>query len=307
MMMKVLSKDIKEFSKEWKTTIKQGIEKTGLTPMLGILQVGEDMASSRYVRNKIKDCEEVGIITCERVLHGDITTEIVVDAVKDLVWKCDGVIVQLPLPKNISLESVKRAIPATKDVDGFRVDSLYKPCTPLGILSYLDACGYDLDGKNVTIFGRSEIVGKPLAKMMTDRNATVTLCHSHTKNYYQFIQTADLIVTAVGKPKFLNCYPIHIPVIDVGINFIEGEDGKMHMVGDCCNIENRDVTPVPGGVGLLTRCALLENVWQAANINLDDHVRREQKLFSCKNLDDPQCSMFCPQFDYCKEKEKENK
>ena len=101
--MKVLSKDIKEFTKEWKTTIKQGIEKTGLTPMLGILQVGEDMASSRYVRNKIKDCEEVGIITCERVLHGDITTEIVVDAVKDLVWKCDGVIVQLPLPKNISL------------------------------------------------------------------------------------------------------------------------------------------------------------------------------------------------------------
>ena len=213
----------------------------------------------------------------------------------------------MPLPKNISLESVKRAIPATKDVDGFRVDSLYKPCTPLGILSYLDACGYDLDGKNVTIFGRSEIVGKPLAKMMTDRNATVTLCHSHTKNYYQFIQTADLIVTAVGKPKFLNCYPIHIPVIDVGINFIEGEDGKMHMVGDCCNTENRDVTPVPGGVGLLTRCALLENVWQAVNINLDDHVRREQKLFSCKNLDDPQCSMFCPQFDYCKEKEKENK
>lgn len=108
------------------------------------------------------------------------------------------------------------------------------------------------------IIGRSEIVGKPLARMMIDANATVTLCHSHTQNLWPHIQSADLIVSAVGKANFLNCY---VPVIDVGINFIE-VNGKIKMVGDCCNTENREVTPVPGGV---TRCALLENTWKAAN------------------------------------------
>jgi methylenetetrahydrofolate dehydrogenase (NADP+)/methenyltetrahydrofolate cyclohydrolase len=129
-------------------------------------------------------------------------------------------------------------------------------------MKYLEYCDWDPAGKNVTIIGRSDIVGKPLAKLMTDADATVTLCHSKTNHLYQHIFHADLLVTAVGKPKFINCYPIHIPEIDVGINF--DENGKI--CGDCINTENKDVTPVPGGVGLMTRCMLLENVCKAAEM-----------------------------------------
>jgi methylenetetrahydrofolate dehydrogenase (NADP+)/methenyltetrahydrofolate cyclohydrolase len=153
---------------------------------------------------------------------------------------------------------VVAAINPEKDVDGFHPDSPYAPATPGGIMKYLRACEFDLTGKDVVIIGRSNIVGKPLAAMMTDADATVTLCHSKSKLSHH-LYSADLIVTAVGKAGFLNCYPIHVPVIDVGINF--DENGKL--VGDCFNTEGRDVTPVPGGVGLLTRCALLDNVIEA--------------------------------------------
>jgi methylenetetrahydrofolate dehydrogenase (NADP+)/methenyltetrahydrofolate cyclohydrolase len=125
-------------------------------------------------------------------------------------------------------------------------------------MDYLEYCQFDLSGKNVVIIGRSNIVGKPLAKLMTDKDATVTLCHSKTKRIHKHIENADLVVSAVGRPRFLNCYPIHVPVIDVGINFVDGK-----MCGDCYNTEFRDVTPVPGGVGLLTRLALLDNVVEA--------------------------------------------
>ena len=259
--MMIFSKDIKEFTKNWKSAISQSIKDSGINPALGIIKVGYNEASERYVRNKIKDCKEVGIFVMGQELPEDSTTEDVINSINNLATLCDGILVQLPLPEGISFEKVKNAIPADKDVDGFKLDSHFNPCTPLGIIKYLDYCDFNLDGKNVTILGRSDIVGKPLAKMMTDRNATVTLCHSRTKNYYQFVQTADLIVSAVGKANFLNCYPIHVPVVDVGINFVDGK-----LVGDCCNTECRDVTPVPGGVGLLTRCALLENVCRAAEI-----------------------------------------
>lgn len=167
----------------------------------------------------------------------------------------NGVIVQLPLPPHIRQQTVVAAIPADKDVDGFRTDSPFDPATPKGIMDYLKTCNYNLEGQDVVIIGRSDIVGKPLAKMMTDANATVTLCHSKSK-LSKHIYNCDLIITAVGKPKFLNCYSIYVPVIDVGINF--DDNGKL--CGDCFNTEGRNVTPVPGGVGLLTRCALLDNV-----------------------------------------------
>jgi methylenetetrahydrofolate dehydrogenase (NADP+)/methenyltetrahydrofolate cyclohydrolase len=161
---------------------------------------------------------------------------------------------------------VVAAIPSCKDVDGFHPDSPFPPATPGGIMKYLQACEFDLTGKDVVIIGRSNIVGKPLAAMMTDADATVTLCHSKSKLSH-YLYSADLIVTAVGKPYFLNCYPIHVPVIDVGINF--DENGKL--VGDCYNTEGRDVTPVPGGVGLLTRCALLDNVIRAKEMRSLKH------------------------------------
>lgn len=141
--------------------------------------------------------------------------------------------------------------------------SSFSPCTPKGIIDYMEqGCGFDFEGKHIVVIGRSEIVGKPLAKMLIEKNATVTVCHSKTKYLDNHTYHCDAIICAVGKRKFLNCYSIHIPVIDVGINF--NDEGEI--VGDCFNIEDRDVTPVPGGVGLLTRIALLENAVLAAKI-----------------------------------------
>lgn len=224
-------------------------------PSLAIIQVGENETSTRYVRNKVKDCNEVGI-TAEVYFYPENTTEFeLIDEIEHLVEFYDGVIVQLPLPPHIRIEAAIAAIPKEKDVDGFRCDSLFQPATPLGIMNYLDYCGFDFEGKEVMIIGRN--VGKPLAEMMTDRDATVTLCHSHSK-LSNHLYSSDLIVSAVGKAGFLNCYPIHVPVVDVGINFVDGK-----LVGDCYNTEGRNVTPVPGGVGLLTRLTLLENVVKA--------------------------------------------
>lgn len=250
--------NIKEYTKALKEQFKDRIAAIGDAPKLAIIQVGSVEASNRYIKNKVKDCEEVGIIADVYQYPEDITEHELCENIKFDQEHYDGVIVQLPLPPHIREKVVVAAINPLKDVDGFHPDSPYSPATPGGIMKYLHACEFDLTGKDVVIIGRSNIVGKPLAAMMTDADATVTLCHSKSK-LSAHIYTCDLIVTAVGKPKFLNCFPIHVPVIDVGINF--DENGKL--CGDCFNIENRDVTPVPGGVGLLTRCALLENVIDA--------------------------------------------
>lgn len=253
--------NIKEYTQNAKVKLKEQIEYFfgNNPPSLAIIQVGAIEASNRYIRNKIKDCQEVGINAHHYAYEEEITEDEFLLEVKDLCEHYNGVIVQLPLPDHIDAKKVAAAIDPMKDVDGFHPLSPYKPATPLGIMNYLQDSGIELEGKHVVIIGRSEIVGKPLAAMMTDANATVTLCHSRTKNLWTHIQEADLVVSAVGKAKFLNCYSIHVPVIDVGINF----DEAGRMCGDCYNTENRDVTPVPGGVGLLTRLALLENVYKA--------------------------------------------
>ena len=254
MMTKVL-KDIKEYVAKLKEQFKARILALKEAPKLAIVHVGNVEASNRYVRNKVKDCDEVGILAHVYSFPENITETELVEEVRNLNDFYDGIIVQLPLPQHIRPSVATAAIDSSKDVDGFKRDSWHKPATPKGIMDYLKYCEFDLTGKDVVIIGRSEIVGKPLAKLMTDADATVTLCHSKSK-LSNHIYDADLIVSAVGKAKFLNCYAIYSPVIDVGINF--DENGKM--CGDCFNTENRDVTPVPGGVGLLTRCALLDNV-----------------------------------------------
>ena len=268
----ILTKNIKEYCAERKAQMKEIIENEFFDfikkPTLAVIQVGNVEASTRYIRNKKKDCEEVGINFEWYYYPEEITTEELVCEIKDIIDYVDGLIVQMPLPEHILIYDIQEAIDPKKDVDGFHRLSLFDPCTPRGIIDYLNYCNFNFEGKNVTIFGRSDIVGKPLAEMLTARDATVTLCHSKTRNAWDHIATADLIISAVGKAGFLNCYPIHIPVIDVGINF--DENGKL--VGDCINTENRDVTPVPGGVGLLTRVALLENVVAAARL------RRESEL-----------------------------
>lgn len=277
--MMILTKNIKEYCAERKLKIKDEIARDFSDfikkPTLAVLQVGDIEASTRYIRNKKKDCEEVGINFEWYYYPVEITTEELVQEIKDMNDYVDGLIVQMPLPGHINETAIKLAIDPKKDVDGFHPMSQFEPCTPTGIVRYLiDGCDYNFTGKNVTIFGRSDIVGKPLAKMLTEMDATVTLCHSKSKDKWQFIETADLIVSAVGKPAFLNCYAIHVPVIDVGINF--DENGKL--VGDCINTENRDVTPVPGGVGLLTRVALLENTVLTAQMRREEDEQRN----SCK-------------------------
>jgi methylenetetrahydrofolate dehydrogenase (NADP+)/methenyltetrahydrofolate cyclohydrolase len=249
---------IKEYTKELKEQFKERIAVIGDAPKLAIIQVGNVEASNRYIKNKVKDCEEVGIIADVYQYPEDITEIELCENIKLDQPHYDGVIVQLPLPPHIREKVVVAAIDPMRDVDGFRIDSPFDPATPGGIMMYLKHCNFDLVGKDVVIINRSDIVGKPLARMMTDADATVTLCHSKSK-LSKHVYDCDLLVTAVGKAGFVNCYPLHMPIIDVGINF--DENGKL--CGDCFNTEGRDVTPVPGGVGLLTRCALLENVIRA--------------------------------------------
>lgn len=280
----VLTKNIKEYCAERKAQMKAYIDKNFPEPVprpkLAVIQVGNVEASTRYIRNKKKDCEEVGIEFEWYYFDENITTAELVREIGDLNDFVDGLIVQMPLPDHIDVEVIKMSMDPFHDVDGFHPLSNFRPCTPAGIIDYLTTgCNFDFVGKDVVIFGRSDIVGRPLAKMLTDMDATVSLCHSKTKNAWNYIERADLIISAVGKAGFLNCYPIHVPIIDVGINF--DENGKL--VGDCFNTEGRDVTPVPGGVGLLTRLALLDNVIAAA-------VMREHNI-GIKELDG-QCSLF---------------
>lgn len=251
-------KNIKEFTRDWKTQIKD--RTTGTAAKLAIIQVGDNEASNRYVKHKLADCQECGIKAEHWKFPEAITQEKLEGELRDIILSSpDGIIIQLPLPAHLDKERLIWLIPDRMDVDGFKTNSQYDPCTPLGIKIYLEACGFPFEGSNVLVIGRSDIVGKPMARMCTDLNATVTLAHSKTKRLSDHIQNADLIICAVGKAGFLNCYPIHVPVVDVGINF---KDGKL--VGDCINTDNRMVTPVPGGVGLLTRCALMENTIRAA-------------------------------------------
>ena len=261
MTMKIL-KDPKLYVTQKKEELKDRIRKLKNFPKLAIIQVGENEASNRYVRNKVKDCEEVGIIADVYAYPENMTEFELDDELNHLQEFYDGVIVQLPLPQHIRPSIATAAIQADKDVDGFRHDSWYNPATPQGIVDYLKWCGFEFEGRHAVVIGRSEIVGKPMARMLLEENMTVTVCHSRTAQDDMgiLLTIADLVVCAVGKAEFLDCHRTTAPVIDVGINF--DENGKL--VGDCYNTEGRDVTPVPGGVGLLTRVSLLENVVTAA-------------------------------------------
>lgn len=256
-------KNIKEYTANVKRELKEEVEGFSIAPSLAIIQVGAVEASNRYIRNKIKDCQEVGINAHHYAYEESITTDELALEVKDLAEHYNGIIVQLPLPVHIDVAAINDAIPKDRDIDGFTAGSLFDPATPSGIIDYLEYCGFPFEGSEVLVLGRSDIVGKPMARMLTAKDCTVTLVHSKSKHIWSHIQDSDLIITAVGKAGFLNCYSMgDRPVVDVGINF--NEEGKM--VGDCFNTENRNVTPVPGGVGLLTRVALLKNVIKAYKV-----------------------------------------
>jgi methylenetetrahydrofolate dehydrogenase (NADP+)/methenyltetrahydrofolate cyclohydrolase len=258
---------IKEYVAERKQQVRNEIENRRLNnepvPHLAIIQVGNAEASNRYVKNKIADCADCGI-TCELFRYEeDITETRLLEIVEELNNDpaITGFIVQFPLPKHISEAKVMKAIAAEKDLDGFNKYSKTTPATPLGIYKYLKDMNYDFSGKNAVVIGRSEIVGKPMAELLINESMNVTVLHSktpeHAKKFY--LANADLIVVATGhigtltKDYYLKKSAV---VFDVGINF----DNNGKMIGDC----ERDLpvdfqSQVPGGCGLTTRLALLEN------------------------------------------------
>ena len=243
-------------------------------PYLVIITVGDDPASKVYVRNKVKACEEIGIQVRHYVFAADDEPQAVLDLIDMLNYadRIDGIMVQLPLPKGWDERAIIDAINPAKDVDGLTTTNIgrlrsgqecLKPCTAAGII---DLCKYydiELDGKDVTIVGRSNIVGKPLADMMMTEGATVTQCHSHTYNLDFHIQGADIVVSAIGKPEYFglsNLKGWHDAIIDVGINRTETGrlcgDIRFDEVKDLCN----GITPVPGGVGPMTVAELMKNI-----------------------------------------------
>lgn len=250
------------------------LKKKGIAPKLVIILVGDNPASLSYIRQKSNAAEKTGIVCEVKNLPADTTTKNLVGLIEKLNKnkKTHGILVQLPLPLKIETPLVIRAIDPKKDVDGFNAYNLGKmflsqeferlaPCTPAGIIKLLEHYKISPAGKNVTIVGRSNIVGKPLAVMLINRDATVTVCHSKTLNLADYTKRADILVAAVGRPKFITAKMVKIGavVIDVGVNKVDGK-----LVGD---VDFKEVakkasfiTPVPGGVGPMTVACLMDNL-----------------------------------------------
>lgn len=254
----------KELAQEVKDNVRLKISGTGFVPRFLIVSVGDDPASASYVRGKIRDCEEVGIKVFHLKLDADCTQENLEYVLTTYGYETDAVILQLPLPKHLDADRAIECIPLEKDVDGLRLGSYYKPCTALGIYELLKR-NVDLQGKHAVIINRSKLVGRPLAKLLLDADATVTVCHSKTRDIAMHTLSADIVVTAVGQPNFLDWNDVMSGaiVVDVGINRVDGKlcgDYSPTYDEDLYNIE---YTPVPGGVGLLTRAYLMQNVMDA--------------------------------------------
>ncbi len=261
------------------------VNKGNRAPSLAVILVGNDSASASYVKSKGKRCDELGFVHFQYSLSEDSLESDVVELVEKLNAddSVDGILVQLPLPDHISAEKVINAIAPEKDVDGFSPYSMgrlalgnpsFIPCTPLGILKILENWNIDTRGKRVCVIGRSNIVGKPMSILLSQRgyDATVTLCNSYTENLEEITRESDIVIVAVGKPGLIDSSYISdgSAVIDVGINRVEDATKKKgyRLTGDCDfeSFADRNVmiTPVPGGVGLLTVTSLMMNTLRAA-------------------------------------------
>ena len=271
---KKISQDIKDELKEKVTALKD----TGTEVALAVIQVGNDPASSVYVRNKKKACEYIGI----RSLSYELPEETTEDALIELIEKLNkdetvnGILVQLPVPKHIDPDKIIRTISPEKDVDGFHPQNVGKlvigeegfvSCTPAGVIQLLKRSGIEISGKNCVVVGRSNIVGKPMALLMLRENATVTIAHSKTKNLKELCQTADILIVAIGKPQFITADYVKegAVVIDVGIH----RDENNKLCGDVRYEEVAEkasaITPVPGGVGPMTIAMLMSNCVESLN------------------------------------------
>lgn len=250
-------------------------KKTGKTPGLATVLVGDDPASAVYVRNKNKICGELGFQSFEQKLSADTSEEKLLQLVGELNSNKDvhGILVQLPLPDQIDSEKILQAIDPKKDVDGFHPvnvgklvvgNALLTPCTPTGIIALLDRYDIEISGKHAVIIGRSNIVGKPISILLLHRNATITICHSRTQNLEEVIRSADILVAAVGRANFVTDEMVSegTVVIDVGINRVDGK-----LTGDVdfepVSKKASHITPVPGGVGPMTIALLMENTLKA--------------------------------------------
>ena len=253
------------------------IKLSGRKPGLAVVVVGNDPASAVYVRNKHKACLEVGIESYQIELSEDTSEEELLGIIDRLNAddKVDGILVQLPLPKTISAEKVIERISPLKDVDAFHPVNVGKivtgkynllPCTPAGVIELLDYYKVEISGKRCVVIGRSNIVGKPMALLLTERNGTVTLCHSKTQNLAEICREADIIVVAIGRAEFLKANMVKpgAVVIDVGINRLDNSNlcGDVAF-GEVSSIASM-ITPVPGGVGPMTIAMLLKNTLSAA-------------------------------------------
>jgi methylenetetrahydrofolate dehydrogenase (NADP+) / methenyltetrahydrofolate cyclohydrolase len=277
-------------------------EKYGLAPSLAAVRVGDDPASAVYVRNKIRACEEVGIRSEHLALPADITTEDLLGLIHSLNGRddIDGILVQLPLPAQIAEAAVIEAVDPVKDVDGFHPINVGKlalgrpamvSCTPAGIIELLDHYDIGIAGANACVVGRSQIVGRPVAQLLLQRDATVTICHSRTRNLPETTRAADILIVAIGRAGFVGREHIKpgAIVIDVGMNNVTseaqvrslfGDEAEQRLqilrkrgytlVGDVNPTQADEVaggrTPVPGGVGLLTVAMLMRNTLKAARL-----------------------------------------
>ena len=249
--------------------------KTGKTPGLAVVLVGDDPASAVYVKNKNKTCKNIGFQSFEHILPENTSEDKLLNLINELNNddQVNGILVQLPLPSHISSKTILVSINPQKDVDGFHLENvgrlvtgnaLFKPCTPAGIIKLLDEYKIEIEGKNAVIIGRSNIVGKPVSFLLLERNATVTICHSRTKDLPSITRSADILIAAIGKPNFVSLDMVknNAVVIDVGINRL---DGKLVGDVDFTSVSKQAslITPVPGGVGPMTIAMLMENTLQA--------------------------------------------
>ena len=271
--------DGKQISAQIKDELKERVEKEKLEVTLAVIQVGNDPASTVYVGNKKKACEYIGIRSLAYESPEETTEEELLQLIKELNDRDDvnGILVQLPLPAHMDEDKVIQTISPKKDVDGFHPQSVgalsigqpgFVSCTPAGVIQLLKRTGVEINGKECVIVGRSNIVGKPMALLMLRENATVTVCHSHTKDLKEVTKRADILIVAIGKPKFITKEYVKdgAVVIDIGIH--RGADGKL-----CGDVDYDDVapityaiTPVPGGVGPMTIAMLMNNCVEAKGL-----------------------------------------
>lgn len=263
----------KDYVEIKKKELKEEIKHLDKKPVLAVIQIDDDQASNSYIKGKQKDCDEIGIEMRHVNIYSNTTEQKEVECIiKDIANSdANGIIIQLPIPDKYDLERLQNLIPPEKDVDGFRRDSYFKPCTPKGIIDWMEYNDFEFEGKDCCVLGRSKIVGLPLTNMLIEKGATVTCCNSTTPSTWYYTRNVDYAFSAVGVPNYFDFSDFQDfceLVVDIGIN--RDENGKL--CGDVNNAEFESslndtyVTPVPGGVGLLTRLALMQNTLNAYKI-----------------------------------------